>query len=63
MAGSADSLLTLVDRLAAQLLAAQARVDRARLADLTSRSLPALKEYLAGNAEFRRGSFVNARAR
>jgi tetratricopeptide (TPR) repeat protein len=59
--GSPDSVLVLVDRLAAQLLALDARVDRMRLADATSRSLPALKEYLVGQSFYRRGSFEQAR--
>jgi serine/threonine-protein kinase len=52
--GSRDSLFALVDRLAVQLLARNAGEGR-RLADLTSESMPAVREYLAGRAAWRRG--------
>ena len=61
--GTTDSLFALVDLLAAQLITAQ-RGDSARavsrLAALTTHSLPALKAYLEGEREFRRGSFPRA---
>ena len=61
--GASDSLFALVDLVAAQLIAAQ-RGDSARavsrLAALTTHSLPALKAYLEGEREFRRGSFPRA---
>ena len=61
--GPTDSLFGLVDRLAAQLIAAQ-RGDSARavsrLAALTTHSVPALKAYLEGDREFRFGRFPRA---
>jgi serine/threonine-protein kinase len=61
--GTTDSLFGLVDRVAAQLIAAQ-RGDSARavprLAALTTHSIPALKAYLEGEREFRRGAFPRA---
>lgn len=61
--GPVDSLFALVDRVAAQLIAAQ-RGDSARavprLAALTTHSIPALKAYLDGEREFRRGTFPRA---
>ncbi len=61
--GSVDSLFSLVDRVAAQLIAAQ-RGDSARaiprLAALTTHSIPALKAYLEGEREFHRGRFPRA---
>jgi tetratricopeptide (TPR) repeat protein len=61
--GPADSLFSLVDRVAAQLIAAQ-RGDSARavsrLAALTTHSVPALKAYLEGDREFRYGRFARA---
>lgn len=53
--GSADSLATLVDRLAARLLLSQAGEDD-DLAMRTTESLPALRAYLAGQAALRRGA-------
>jgi hypothetical protein len=53
--GPPDSLLTLVDRLVAQVLAREAGVDEPRLADATSMSLRALRFYLNGQAAYRRG--------
>lgn len=55
VSGPADSLLGLVDSLAAKLLALQAGEGFSRLALLTSRSLPALHAYLDGRAAYRRG--------
>jgi tetratricopeptide (TPR) repeat protein len=57
--GSADSLPALVDRLAGTLLALEAG-EQHRLVALTSRSLPALKTYLQGKADYRQGRFSNA---
>lgn len=58
--GPSDSLFALVDAIAAQIIVAQ-RGDSARsvarLAAMTTHSLPALKAYLEGEAEFRRGRF------
>ncbi len=53
--GSADSLHALVDGLAGQLLAATAGTPTERLADITTRSLPALRAYLDGTRAFRAG--------
>ena len=60
--GSSDSLTALVDRLAAHLLALGAGEEQHRLASLTTTSLPALRAYLDGRAEHRRGHFASARA-
>ena len=58
-----DSVFPLVDRLAAQLLAGP-RGDStraiARVAALTTHSLPALKSYLEGEIAFRKGDFRQA---
>jgi DNA-binding SARP family transcriptional activator/tetratricopeptide (TPR) repeat protein len=56
VAGTADSLPALIDRLAAALLAGEA--GRTELATLTS--LPALRAYLDGQAALRSGRFVEA---
>ena len=58
--GPPDSLAVLVDRLAAQLLARSAGETEENLPDLTTRSLPALRAYLAGQAAFRRGAYKEA---
>jgi serine/threonine-protein kinase len=58
--GPADSLLSLVDRLVAQLLALGAGEAPQRLASATSTSLPALRYYLDGQAEYRRGRYQDA---
>jgi DNA-binding SARP family transcriptional activator len=55
VSGSVDSLLGLVDRLAASLLALQAGEGAHRLALVTSTSLSALHAYLDGRAAYRRG--------
>ncbi len=57
--GAADSIPVLVDRLAAELLAAGAG-ESERLAQLTSTSLPALRTYLDGQAAYRRGHYAEA---
>jgi eukaryotic-like serine/threonine-protein kinase len=59
--GPADSLTSLVDRLAAQLLALGAGVEEHRLATLTTTSLPALRAYLDGRSAHRQGDFATAR--
>ncbi len=58
--GPSDSLTVLVDRLAAQLLLREAGEEGDRLATLTSRSLPALRAFLAGQSEYRRGRYAEA---
>ncbi len=58
--GSADSLTRLVDQLAVTLLALGAGEGERRLNALTSRSLPAVRAYLAGQALFRVGRFEEA---
>jgi eukaryotic-like serine/threonine-protein kinase len=59
--GPADSLTSLVDRLAAQLLVLGAGEGQHRLSALTTTSLPALRAYLDGRAAYRRGDFGAAR--
>jgi DNA-binding SARP family transcriptional activator len=54
VAGRADSITTLLDRLAARLLLAEAGQDAA-ISRQTSRSLPALRAFLAGQAAYRLG--------
>ena len=58
--GTPDSLHSLVDRFAAQLVALDAGVRADRLASLTSTSLPALYAYLAGKAAHRAGQYDTA---
>lgn len=65
--GSPDSVLTLVDRLAAHALGLildrdDGKLPRIDLASVTTSSLPALKAYLNGEVEFRRGHFTEAAA-
>jgi serine/threonine-protein kinase len=57
--GPADSLPTLIDGLAAQLLAREAG-EGERLSELTSTSLPALRFFLDGQAAYRRGLYSEA---
>ena len=57
--GPADSLTSLVDRLAARLLVSEAG-DSERLADQTTTSLPALRAYLDGQAAFVRRDYTSA---
>ena len=59
VSGPADSLTTLIDRLAARLLVVDAGEDE-RLAAYTTASLPALRAFLAGQASFRRNDFARA---
>jgi eukaryotic-like serine/threonine-protein kinase len=58
--GTPDSLHSLVDRFAAQLVALGAGERADRLASLTSTSLPALYAYLAGKAARRAGQYDTA---
>jgi len=58
--GPIDSLLMLVDRLTAQLLAREAGLDEPKLADVTSTSLSALRLYLNGQSAYRRGHYEDA---
>jgi eukaryotic-like serine/threonine-protein kinase len=60
VAGPADSLPMLLDRLASQLLVQRAGFDAPRVASLTTTSLPALQAYLAGQAAYRRGAYDEA---
>ena len=57
--GPADSLTSLVDRLAAGLLVSQAGEEET-LASHTTTSLPALRAFLAGQAAFRRTDYTAA---
>ena len=57
--GSADSITVLVDRLAAQLLVAEAG-EEDRLGNHLTSSLSALRAYLAGQAAFRRNDYTAA---
>jgi DNA-binding SARP family transcriptional activator len=57
--GPADSLTTLVDRLAARLLVSEAG-DNERLADQTTSSLSALRAYLDGQSAYRRRDYTSA---
>lgn len=61
--GPPDSLLSLVDRLTAELLTREAGEDELRLASATSTSLEALRFYLEGQDEYRRGHYQSAVAR
>jgi tetratricopeptide (TPR) repeat protein len=56
VAGPADSVPALVDRLAAELLVGAASLDDA----LPTRSIAALRAYLAGRAAYRRGNYDGA---
>jgi Serine/threonine protein kinase len=58
--GPLDSLPALLDQLATRLLGIGAGTEAARLSSLTSRSLPAVRAYLAGRAAFRKGQFRDA---
>jgi DNA-binding SARP family transcriptional activator/TolB-like protein len=61
LTGEADSLVSLVDRLTAELLSLEAGEAEHRLAGLTSTSLLALRQYLEGQALYRRLAFDRAR--
>jgi serine/threonine-protein kinase len=58
--GPADSLLPMVDRLAAELLSRGAGESEQRLSDLVTTNLPALRAYLVGKEEFSRGRYTEA---
>ncbi|HJS48227.1 MAG TPA: hypothetical protein VJ773_09605, partial [Gemmatimonadales bacterium] len=58
--GPVDSLLPLVDRLAAELLSRGAGEPEQRLSDLVTTDLSALRSYLAGKEEFSRGRYTEA---
>ena len=60
--GAPDSLHSLIDHFAAQLVALEAGERPDRLASLTSASLPALYAYLAGKAAHRVGQYDTAAA-
>jgi tetratricopeptide (TPR) repeat protein len=60
VSGRADELHALIDRLAGQLLSAEAGVSENRLASVTTTSLPALRQYLAGQSLYRRSRFDEA---
>jgi hypothetical protein len=60
--GPADSLPALVDRLTGQLLTRGAGLSGQGEAALTTRSLPALQAYLAGQRAYRRGEYDTAGA-
>ena len=62
VAGPADSLPALVDRLTSQLLIRGAALGSGE-ASLTTRSLPALQAFLAGQRAYRRGEYDSAAAR
>jgi DNA-binding SARP family transcriptional activator/TolB-like protein len=57
--GAADSITSLVDRLAVRLLLLDAG-EEASLATRTSESLPALRAFLDGQAAFRRANYTEA---
>jgi len=58
--GQGDSLPVLLDHLVASLLALGAGQGDQRLASLTTTSLPALRAYLDGQGEYRRGHYSEA---
>jgi tetratricopeptide (TPR) repeat protein len=58
--GPSDSVLFLVDRLTAELLARGAGESEERLSDLVTAELPALRSYLAGQAAYTRGDYRSA---
>ena len=59
VSGSADSITSLIDRLAARLLVSEAGQDES-LAQYTSHSLPALQAFLAGQSAYRQSEFSRA---
>ncbi len=58
--GPADSLLKLIDRLTAELMAREAGEVESRLDMLTTTSLPALRAYLEGQSAHRQGRYADA---
>ncbi|MBA3658994.1 MAG: hypothetical protein H0W67_05295, partial [Gemmatimonadales bacterium] len=61
--GPADSLPSLVDRLAGRLLSAEAGLADAQIGSLASVPLPAIRSYLAGRAALRGGKYAEASRR
>jgi serine/threonine-protein kinase len=61
--GHKDSLFFLVDDLMSRLIAGSVREPGARLAELTSASLPAVRAYLDGRAALRAGAMERARGK
>lgn len=59
VSGAADSITSLIDRLAARLLVSEAGQDES-LAQYTSHSLPALQAFLAGQSAYRQSEFSQA---
>ena len=62
VAGPADSLPALVDALVSELLVRGLGLTQQQEASLTTRSVEALKAYLAGQAAYRRGAYDTAAA-
>jgi len=60
VAGSADSVAVLANRLVARLLSLDAGEERERLDGLASTSLDALQDYLAGRKAYRRGDYFTS---
>lgn len=60
VAGAADSVAVLVNRLTARLLSLEAGEGRERLDGLASTTLEALQDYLAGQRAYRRGDYFTA---
>ncbi|HYC31337.1 MAG TPA: hypothetical protein VEB59_03560, partial [Gemmatimonadales bacterium] len=60
VAGPRDSLFVLIDRLTAQLLALGAGASSAQLSALTTTNLDALRAYLDGVAQLRRGVYQSS---
>jgi len=58
--GPPDSLASLVNQIATQLMTQTSGEAQARMTNLSSTSLPALRAYLDGQARLRRGDAVNA---
>jgi serine/threonine-protein kinase len=58
--GPPDSLASLINQIATQLLTQTSGEASTRIANLSSTSLPALRAYLDGQARLRRGDAVNA---
>ncbi|MEE8477419.1 MAG: serine/threonine-protein kinase, partial [Gemmatimonadales bacterium] len=58
--GSTDSVVQLVDRLAGELLVREAGVEGLAAGSLLSTDLPALRQYLAGQAAYGRGQYLEA---
>ena len=63
VSGAEPELHALIDRLVAQLVSIDAGEEEHRIADLTSRSLPALRVFLEARAAHRRGDYATALSR